>query len=129
MKKTIKLTSVVAAVALVLTSGSSFAFGGGFNGYVQDREVREAKREEMREVMISACQNNDYEAWVNVAGNKMSEIVTSENFSKFCEMHELMEKAKTIGDELGFKQGGKFHKKGKFGMRKGECIKKEVKQD
>ncbi len=58
--------------------------------------------------MTEAIENNDYSAWLAAVGedSRMTEMVTAENFSKFVEMHNLMqegnyEEAREIREELG----------------------------
>ena len=64
----------------------------------------------MRQAILEAIENNDYEAWKSLmeekGKGKITEIITEENFAKFVEMHQLMqegkyEEAKELRKELG----------------------------
>ncbi len=74
------------------------------------------------EQMVQALENNDYEAWKSIAGDKkITETITAENFSKLVEAHNLMkqgdlEGAKAIKDELGLKELKPRHKMMKKGF-------------
>jgi hypothetical protein len=74
------------------------------------------------QAMREAVENNDYDAFVEVIGDKpMSEQITVDNFSQFVEAHELMqsgdmEGAKAIFDDLGVK-GPREGKSGMHGPR------------
>lgn len=84
-----------------------------------------------REAMEQAVEASDYDAWAALMkdsprSEEMLKVITKDNFDKFAEAHELMEKARTINEELGF-PGGKMGKggfrgeKGEFSGR-GNCI-------
>ena len=64
--------------------------------------------EDRHEAMLSAFENNDYEAWKNLMGNRgrVSQIITKDNFAKFAEAHKLTlagntVEAQKIRQELG----------------------------
>lgn len=105
------------------------ANGGGWNLSEEQKAEMQIRREQMEQ----AFQNNDYEAWKNlvVSRPKMTDSITEENFSKFAEMHNLMEEgkfeeAKAIRDELGIAGLGRgigrgFQGKGMMrGINKGQ---------
>ena len=68
--------------------------------------------EERHEEMISAFQNNDYQAWKELMNGKgrVTELINEENFSRFVEAHKLAlegntEEAEKIRQELGLGLG------------------------
>ena len=68
--------------------------------------------EERHEEMISAFQNNDYQAWKELMNGKgrVTELINEENFSRFAEAHKLAlegntEEAEKIRQELGLGLG------------------------
>lgn len=74
----------------------------------------------------AAFENNDYAAWKEQMGDRgATRKVTAENFNRFAQIHELMEKGKTdeanvIRAELGLGQGqGKGMHSGQRGQNKG----------
>lgn len=94
MKKNIILS--LATILLLTTVGSAYAFSP-MMGFGQDNED-----------VVTALQNNDYNAWKEAMGDHpMAEKITEENFEQFAEMHKLMQEGKTdeanqIREELGF---------------------------
>lgn len=63
---------------------------------------------ERHTAMEKAFETNDYTAWKNLMGNRgrVTEVVNKDNFQKFAEIHELLEKgdkegAQKIRQELG----------------------------
>ncbi len=68
------------------------------------------------EAMQTAISNNDYDAWLELAGDKnITEYVNSDNFDQFVAMHNLMnndqfEEAKIIAEELGLPEHGQRHR-------------------
>lgn len=89
-----------------------------------------------RDAVITAIENNDYEAWLTAEGENspFRDVISSENFSKFSEMHNLMkagdrEGAEKIREELGFGVRGFGQKEGMKGERKNknhEAIKNAI---
>lgn len=88
-----------------------------------DRPMQQNKEE-----VQAAIASGDYNAFAEVAPEQMLEQITAENFSRFVEMHEHLEAAKAIADELGLKKAPKMQKKS--GMMKGHLMKnrKEIRE-
>lgn len=68
--------------------------------------------EERHESMETAFESNDFSAWQKLMAGRgrVTQIINQENFSKFAEMHKLMEdgkivEAQKIRTELGLGQG------------------------
>jgi len=65
------------------------------------------------EAMQAAIANNDYDAWLGLAGDKnITEYVNVDNFDQFVAMHNLMnndqfEEARAIAEELGLPERGR----------------------
>lgn len=64
--------------------------------------------EERHQSMLTAFENNDYEAWKNLMGNRgrVTQVITKDNFAKFAEAHKLTlagntTEAQKIRQELG----------------------------
>lgn len=79
-----------------------------------------------REAVEQAVEVGDYDAWAalmkdNPRAEEMLKVITKDNFDKFAEAHELMEKARTINEELGL-PGGKMGKGGPRDGGRGNCI-------
>lgn len=67
---------------------------------------------EEREQILNAIKDKDYQAWVALIekdGKRPPHLegITAENFEKFAELHELMERARQIKKELGMERPGK----------------------
>jgi len=74
---------------------------------------------ERHEQMEKAFENKDYNAWKSLMNGRgrVSEVVNEANFSRFAEMHELMEdgkidEANQIRQELGLGIGGGYGRRG-----------------
>lgn len=72
---------------------------------MQEREDKKAEAEEFRETIQIAIEQNDYEMFqeaiaIDDKGWKFSVIDTEAKFEKFVEMHEYLDDANTIRDEL-----------------------------
>jgi hypothetical protein len=123
MKKrllTLGLASAVLMGAGYLASGQASAhFGnnpeGAGRNYDPDRHAQ------MQDIIA----NRDYEAWVQVAGDRpVADYVTQENFNRFIEMMEAkhngdMDTADAIREELGMPERGTHRGEGR-GMRNGQ---------
>ncbi len=77
--------------------------------------------EEEREAIHAAASAGDYQAWFNLVSQdgelpEHLKSITADNFARFAEMHQHMESARAIGEELGLEHPGRG--KGK-GMGKG----------
>ncbi len=64
---------------------------------------------ENHEAVMEAVEKCDYDAWYNLLtenGNEppILESINEGNFERFCEMHELRQKAREIAEELGLPQ-------------------------
>jgi len=103
----------------------------------EQRTEKRAEMEQMHEQMQAAIEANDYNAFIEAAsdcpfGDKLLEKVTEENFPKFVEMHNHLDAAKAIADELGLPQrdghfgGHMMH--GGFGNMKGRWHQEKAEQ-
>jgi len=126
-------------LSLFLIAGISTAFANGYGGF--DREARQAIMEENKAQMGEIFESGTYSDWVNFSNQNFEEKVTqmrerhterisqitSENWNRFKEAHQLMvngdrEGAQVIFEELGIEKGmgnGAFKGKGQF--NKGVC--------
>ena len=107
--------ALTAIIAIAGIAASTYAYQGNFN---EGKEFNSDKHI----AMLEAFENNDYNVWLELTGDKpVTDKISEENFSSFVEMHNLMksgdfEEAKVIREELGLeevkKHGRKdFHKK------------------
>lgn len=116
MKKS-KFYLITALAAVVVTTavvaGIAYAQGWGAD---EGPPCPWGCRLENREAIREAIENNDYNAWLEAVGedSKIAEFITEENFSRFVEMHKLMEEgrekfaeAREIGEELGLPLKGR----------------------
>lgn len=122
MKK-VKIIAIASALA-ILTIGISTVwaasgtgrYGGlgmmnGFNTGTQDQAAWQTRHDAMEK----ALENNDYAAWAELMAGRgrVTELITEQNFSKFVQMHDLMEagkydEASVIRQELGLGLRGGF---------------------
>ena len=146
------LTVAAALVALVAVSGvvlyshaqdegeatdptRPFMMGKFPNLTDEQKAEMEAKREEFmaeREAArqkMSAAIGEGYGAWAQAVREARGDNdpilgqITADNFNRFTEGHEYMEKARDIFSELGIERGMGGMGKGKFGrMGKGGCF-------
>jgi len=136
-----KKTLIIAAIALIITAGvTSFVSAQGQNKINRpeltaemevERETHRTEMESQREEMQNIMENGTFEEWKTITESKpkMTDYITSDNFSKFQEAHRLRQAedhkaAQEIMDELGIE--------GKMGMRKGGSNKRmhrEMKND
>jgi hypothetical protein len=93
---------------------SALALGSiayGANAYRGDYTQKGPEfSQERHEQMTSAFENNDYNAWSNLMGDRgrVKEVVTEENSNKFSEAHKLASEGKygeadSIREELGLR--------------------------
>ena len=82
----------------VISADEAFAYRG-------DSIERSTER---HEAMEKAFEDNDYDAWKNLMQNRgrVTQLINKDNFSKFAEVHELMEdgkieEARKIRQDLG----------------------------
>jgi hypothetical protein len=73
--------------------------------------------QEQREAIHAAALAGDYQAWLNLVSQdgelpEHMKNITADNFARFSEMHQNMQKAHEIREELGLKQFGKGRGKG-----------------
>jgi len=121
----VAILSICATTAIV--AGTSSAFQGSDETMPQNNTQSEGNQfgvkknfrknnfdPERHRQMIEIFENKDYEAWKELMGdNKITEIITAENFDQFVQAHQLMQQAHDIFEELGLP--GKGEMKG-FGM-------------
>ncbi len=130
MNKTKKIFLGFSALALVLGSfgliaNSAFAYKGNVTvkgpNYSVEREA----------AMEKAFETNDYNAWKTLMQNRgrVTQIINKDNFAKFSEVHELMEKGDIIGAQkirqelgLGLKNGSGQGMKNNSGTGRVNCI-------
>lgn len=74
---------------------------------------KRAQMDEVRDELLAAIEANDYSAWVqihtdnNLVGKgNILEVINEDNFDKFVEMHEYLDAAREIANELGIDQKG-----------------------
>ena len=89
-----------------------------FNMRVEMFQSKAEQRTAMQEARdnMQAAMDEGYDAWKEAVadtpfGEKLTEVITEENFDKFVEMHNSMEHAKELQTELGldgFGQHGGF---------------------
>ena len=115
-----KKNLIISAVGLLITMGIvSFVSANQFDNKFKKQKFSPEKQEQRQEVKL-AIENNDYEAWQKTKGTcPFAEKITEENFDKFAEMHNLkkdnkFDEAKIIAEELGIKKEKHFNKKGSF---------------
>jgi len=133
---------VVAVVALTGVTLASAAFPGRGQGmgdkpnfdpanmteemqqHLADREAHRAEMKQARDEMQALIDSGDYDSWRAAIEKRQAErfnildVINSDNFDKFVEMHNLMkagdrEGAQAIAEELGMPAG-------KGGMMMGE---------
>jgi len=96
---------VVAALASAAYAAETFAFRAG------DGQFGPNYTPERHAQMTKAFENNDYNAWKGLMGDRgATRVVNEQNFSRFAEMHKLMLDGKTdeankIRQELGLATG------------------------
>lgn len=69
---------------------------------------------ELREKVENAIDEGNYTAWAEAMAEApghpyVLEVVNESNFGSYCEMHEHLEAAKEIADELGLRPGRPAH--------------------
>ena len=104
--RNLALFAVIAGVVGISAVGAANPWENGEKkGW--DNGERQEQRVEHREAMQAVLEAGDYQAFLELVGDKpISEIITENNFARFIEMHELMETgdregAKAIAEELG----------------------------
>ena len=125
MKKATKFGIVALLLVGLVGSAIAFPFGGRRAGFEsEDFEVMKEKMEAKRDEVKAAIEANDYNAWLSAIedhprAEKLTEVINEDNFDKFVEMHNHMEEARQIADELGIERPGKgMHKRmHRFGHR------------
>jgi anti-sigma28 factor (negative regulator of flagellin synthesis) len=113
------LTSTLAA-AIAFTSLSLIASA---DEGTTPADVDQPMQQHMEE-MKAAVESGDYNAFAEVAPEQLLEVINADNFGRFIEMHNHLQSAQTIAEELGLPQGrmgAGMHKLGK-GEMKGELM-------
>lgn len=77
-------------------------------------DLERPMQQHMEEIK-AAVEGGDYNAFAEVAPEKLLEVINADNFGRFVEMHQYREKVRNIAEELGLPQGkgkmnGKMHK-------------------
>ncbi len=75
----------------------------------EDKAEFIAEKEARREVVRAALEAEDYTAWAATMDERapVLEKINEENFPKFVEAHDYMEKARVIFEELDIEKPGK----------------------
>jgi len=120
----------IAYAALPLAVITLLAVGSGLASADSEENLQmgqKGPKNENHMLLKEALDSNDYQTFLEVAPDKMLEVITEENFSKLVEAHNLLneaqnyrEQAQSIFEELGLErpmgdkgpkgQGGKFGK-------------------
>lgn len=107
MKKHTKIRLGAAALSVIVTTALIAGISYAYNGSFQKNGFHFVPRN--HKAIISAIETGDYNIWREAVGDRpITEKITEENFSKFVEMHNLIEEgnfeeARAIGEELGVK--------------------------
>lgn len=130
MKNKKFLLTFYALLLVGLTAGGVSAYaasqddtGSGFLGRFKHSFQKDDKKMEQIQQAMTA---GDYAAWKALMGdNKLTEVITADNFAKFVQMHQLMrdgqmEQAKQLREELGLPD----EPKGPLGERDEQCQEK-----
>lgn len=133
--------TIIASLALMAAIGAGTigmgmvadAHRDNLNGQKRSLALSEEQRTKMTEFhnqIEQAIKTNNYKDWKNTIESKSRpcDVVTEENFSRFAEMHNLMEDGKyeeamAIRDELGISGMGGRMGRGFRGMGMGGCQK------
>jgi len=102
-------TTLAAAIAFTSLSVIASADDG-------EQPAEAGERQQIMEQVQAAVDSGDYNAFAEVAPEKMLEYINADNFERFVEMHNHLESAKEIAEELGLPNGRqmlqKAHQKG-----------------
>ncbi len=116
--KTFKITLSALAFLLLATGGVAYAASEQGTERSENRSNR-GNSEEMvarREARRSAVENNDYEAFLEIAENSFRQVeVHEELFNRLVEAHSLREEGeygagRAIMEELGFSKRNRGHR-------------------
>lgn len=100
---------LTASLAAVIAFTSLSVIASADEGEMPEDKPMQQNHEEVK----AAIASGDYNAFAEVAPEKMLEQINADNFGRFVEMHDHLESAKAIADELGLeKMGHKGQKKG-----------------
>jgi len=110
-------------LSLALIAGASTVFAGNFAGNLNSEE-HQAEMQQQMDQMQEIFANGTYQDWVNLSNQnlenrivqmrtrhqEMTSQITSENWTKFSEVHQLMlagdrAGAQVIMEELGIERG------------------------
>ncbi len=92
-------TSLAAAIAFTSLSLIASADDSGV-----PTNVNQPMQQQMEE-MKTAVDSGDYNAFAKVAPEQLLQVINADNFGKFVEMHNHLEAAQSIAEELGLPQG------------------------
>lgn len=104
---------LTASLAAIIAFTSVYTVASAQNADNQGLKMGQGKGQmaQHAEEMKAALDSGDYDAFTAVAPEKLLEVINADNFPRFLEMHNHLEQARAIGDELGLPQGrikGKF---------------------
>lgn len=94
-RKTIYAVALVSLALVLVGSVSAFGLGFGVNNPNLSDDEREAMNE-LQDQIQTAIENNDYATWKSL----MESQLTEDNFNSLVEMHDNMEKVKTIREQM-----------------------------
>ncbi|MFC1810591.1 hypothetical protein ACFLZH_03765 [Patescibacteria group bacterium] len=115
MKNSKWLTAAGLAAVFAFTTVFSVAMAD--EGFAPEDKPDRPQMEELK----AAIASGDYNAFAEIAPEKMLEQINADNFGRFVEMHEHLEAARQIAEELGLEKMGKMHQKGQMkGKMKGQ---------
>ena len=108
MKK-LKIALPIAALALLITVGTVYAYQGDTEGTRPNFDPeKKAEMQQQKEAVHQAIEDGNYQAWAElVEGRPIAEVINEDNFDRFVEMHQLKKQAKEIVEELGLEKMGK----------------------
>jgi hypothetical protein len=108
-KKRLGLLGLGLGLGVLTLGGFGYSVGAFQGDYTQKGPNCDPERHQL---MLEAFQNNDYEAWKNLMGDRgrVTEVINQDNFSKFAEAHKLalegnFEEARALREELGLRNG------------------------
>lgn len=111
------LTASLAAV-IAFTSLNLVASADDAQEPADSANPPKMQMQQNQEEIKAAVESGDYNAFAEVAPDFLLEKINADNFSRFQEMHNHLEQAREIADELGLEKG--FGKPGMHGRMNAE---------
>ncbi|MFC1600145.1 hypothetical protein ACFL3T_03915 [Patescibacteria group bacterium] len=116
---------LTASLAAVIAFTSLSVIASADEGEMPADKPMQQNREEVK----AAIASGDYNAFAEVAPEQMLEKITADNFGRFQEMHQHLEAAAEIADELGLKDMKKGQFKNMKGKMKGNMQRRGMNED